>query len=221
MKYSPKSTANWSWRVPALAAGWVLLMFSIPPLARILNRPDQDEVYILREMLTASLPPQEEPLEISEPESSRETPPDPIAIELPSPTAPRFETPPLDLGWAPSLPSLHGDFELVFSTDAWQTEVPVFSLAEVDTPPRPLVQPPPLYPPAARRNGLEGRVELEFVVTESGHVENVIVIDSQPGTIFVAAARTAVERWRFEPASRRGEAVDVRVQVPLEFKLDR
>lgn len=207
--------------IGATAAGWVLLMFSIPPLARMLGRPDRDERYALREVTHAVLPPPQPATQAPETEPVAETEPEPIAIDLPTPSTPRLEPQPIQPDWTPSLPSLSGDFHVQFRPETWQPEMPVFSLAEVDTPPRPVMQPPPLYPAAARQAGIEGAVEMTFVVTVEGRVENVRVVTSQPGSVFVAAAREAVERWRFEPAHRQGKPVAVRVRVPLEFRLDR
>ncbi len=95
----------------------------------------------------------------------------------------------------------------------------VFELTDVDRPPKPTLQVPPEYPYRARRRGVEGSVELRFTVTRDGRVTDIDVVRAQPQHMFEEAAKQAVTRWRFEPAIRNGNAVDVRVQVQLDFKL--
>ena len=95
----------------------------------------------------------------------------------------------------------------------------VFELADVDRPPKPTLQVPPEYPYRARRRGVEGSVELRFTVNRDGSVTDIDVIRARPEHTFEESAKQAVTRWRFEPAMRNGTAVDVRVQVQLDFKL--
>jgi len=78
----------------------------------------------------------------------------------------------------------------------------------------------PSFPHKARRWGVNGIVELEFTVDESGEVTRIGVIDEQPGGYaFGDAARAAIQQWRFEPY-RRGEAtVERQVRLEVEFDL--
>jgi periplasmic protein TonB len=75
---------------------------------------------------------------------------------------------------------------------------------------------PPEYPPQARRRGLEGHVELEFVILPDGRVDasTIRVTDARPRNVFEDAARRAVARWRFEPAEGLRRA-----RQRLEFQL--
>ncbi|WP_416138600.1 TonB family protein [Halomonas sp. HK25] len=75
---------------------------------------------------------------------------------------------------------------------------------------------PPEYPPQARRRGLEGHVELEFVILPDGRVDasTIRVTDTRPRNVFEDAARRAVARWRFEPAEGLRRA-----RQRLEFQL--
>ena len=50
----------------------------------------------------------------------------------------------------------------------------------------------PVYPPQAMRDRVEGWVLLEFTITENGSVRDIVVIDSQPGGVFDAAAAEAL-----------------------------
>lgn len=193
-----------------------MVMFGVLPLAHVLTQPDVDALIVLRDLELAALPPP--PIPVAEPPPPPAAPDAPMPIELPSLEPVMEPLPP-----AMELPSLRPAFGLdggmPVRSGYWPVLDRVYGLAEVDMPPQPLVQVPPLYPHAARRSGLEGTVVLEFVVTESGTVEQMRVLESRPGTVFVAAAQAAVERWRFEPAQHRGTPVPVLVSIPLEFRL--
>jgi TonB family protein len=56
----------------------------------------------------------------------------------------------------------------------------------------------PQYPQLARRMQLQGKVKLEVVVAPNGTVKATKVIGGNP--VLVAAAETAIKKWRFEPA---------------------
>ncbi|GHE21912.1 energy transducer TonB [Halomonas urumqiensis] len=80
----------------------------------------------------------------------------------------------------------------------------------------PTSQVPPEYPSRAQRRGLEGVVELEFLIEADGRVDasSIRVISARPSNVFEDAARQAVARWRFEPASGLRRA-----RQRLEFQL--
>lgn len=85
---------------------------------------------------------------------------------------------------------------------------------------RPLVRPPPDYPAALRDQDIEGRVVASISVAASGQVESV-VIRSATHPLFEQAVRSALKRWRFEPArSASGQALPDRVQVPFQFRVE-
>lgn len=210
---------RWTPDVLFAAAGLTLILFSIMPVAQWLNRPDVDSLVTLSDLEVVRLPPPPPPL--FEPAPPPEPMPDPIRLSVPTPTPPA----PVPTMAQPELAFdasfLAGDFAVTFGQLDWAIEGAVFALADVDTPPTAVLQAPPNYPPGARHSRLEGEVILRFVVTAEGTVEAIDVIESRPGTVFVSAARSAVERWRFEPAQRDGRAVAVQVEVPLEFRLER
>lgn len=87
------------------------------------------------------------------------------------------------------------------------------------------IQPPRLlrevkaeYTDEARRLGISGDVLLEIVVRRDGSVGE-ITIARGLGHGLDARAVTAVRQWQFAPARRLGAAVDVIVEVSVEFKL--
>ena len=62
-----------------------------------------------------------------------------------------------------------------------------------------VVKIPPLYPTLARSMNIKGVVRLEAQVLPNGNVKRVEVLGGHP--ILTQSAVTAVERWKYEPAS--------------------
>lgn len=79
---------------------------------------------------------------------------------------------------------------------------------------------PPRYPRRAVDRGIEGWVDLEFTVAQSGGTEDIIVLDASHDRYFREEAVAAVEDWRFEARQIRGRTVDQRVFTRLSFKLE-
>ena len=65
--------------------------------------------------------------------------------------------------------------------------------------PLPIVRVPPIYPRQALVKKIEGRVLLEFVVTETGAVRDPVILDAKPRGVFDRAALDAVAQFRYEP----------------------
>jgi TonB family protein len=85
-------------------------------------------------------------------------------------------------------------------------------------PPTLLKEVRPLYTDEARRRSISGDVVLEIIVRRDGTVGNLRVIRGL-GAGLDEKAIEAVRQWRFSPAKRQGAAVDVVVEVSVEFKL--
>jgi TonB family protein len=86
------------------------------------------------------------------------------------------------------------------------------------TPPRLLREVKADYTEEARRRGLTGEVVLEIVVRRDGSVGDVKLLHGL-GSGLDDRAVQAVRQWRFAPADRMGVAVDVIVEVGVEFRL--
>lgn len=85
----------------------------------------------------------------------------------------------------------------------------------------PVFRVPPQYPLRAANRGIEGWVQVEFVINEQGRVVNPIVVDAYPSSIFNRAAIRAISRWKFNPKVIAGEVVEQRAVQVMEFKLRR
>lgn len=83
-----------------------------------------------------------------------------------------------------------------------------------------LSNPRPVYPPASRRMGEEGKVVLRVRVSAQGQADRVELHKSSGFARLDDAALEAVGRWRFVPARRGDEAVAASVLVPIVFRLD-
>jgi periplasmic protein TonB len=75
----------------------------------------------------------------------------------------------------------------------------------------------PEYPPIAKQLRLEGTVELEAVVSESGTVEDVTVVSGNP--VLTKPAATALKKWKFSPFTDAGKPVKALAPVTMSFKL--
>jgi protein TonB len=78
----------------------------------------------------------------------------------------------------------------------------------------------PDYPLAARRDGVEGAVEVEFTIGADGRVSEAQVVSASPEQVFDRAALNAVQRWRFDARTVGCEPVAARVRQQLQFRLD-
>jgi len=76
----------------------------------------------------------------------------------------------------------------------------------------------PRYPAAARAANVSGRVVIRGIVRKDGTIDNVEVLKDLSFGLG-EAAREAVQRWRFRPATYRGEPIDVYYTVTVNFRL--
>jgi periplasmic protein TonB len=74
------------------------------------------------------------------------------------------------------------------------------------------------YPEIAKRAGVEGRVIVEFIVDENGDVVEPRVVRG-PGAGLDEEALRVVSRAKFQPGRQRGQAVRVRMTLPITFRL--
>lgn len=75
-----------------------------------------------------------------------------------------------------------------------------------------------IYPSPARRMGIEGKVLVEFIINKSGNPMNLKVIRGiGSGCDEEAVKILAAIRW--EPGKQRGKAVNVKMILPIHFRL--
>jgi protein TonB len=82
-----------------------------------------------------------------------------------------------------------------------------------------LNNPAPVYPMAARRMGLQGRVLLNVEVLANGICGQISIQKSSGYAMLDNAALDTVKTWRFLPASQSGRAVDKWFMIPVQFSL--
>jgi TonB family protein len=76
---------------------------------------------------------------------------------------------------------------------------------------------PPIYPTAARAEGVEGTVKLRVLIDKEGKVKEAEPI-SGPKEL-IPAALDAVRQWRYEPVLVYGKPSDARSEITVNFKL--
>ena len=74
----------------------------------------------------------------------------------------------------------------------------------------------PEYPAIARQLKLEGAVELEVTVTETGTVEEVAIVSGNP--VLTKPAAEAVKKWKFTPFMQDGKAVKAQAPLTVSFR---
>ncbi|TNE78215.1 MAG: energy transducer TonB [Bacteroidetes bacterium] len=75
------------------------------------------------------------------------------------------------------------------------------------------------YPRQARRKGIEGKVIIQFVITETGEVSEAKVVNSVGYGCDEEALRVINMLPKWTPGKQRGKAVKVRFNLPIRFKL--
>ncbi len=80
--------------------------------------------------------------------------------------------------------------------------------------------PLPEYPYIARQRHWEGVVWLLVDVSAKGLVDDVDLESSSGYRVLDRAARRAVKRWEFAPATRAGLQVESQVRIPVRFSLE-
>lgn len=104
----------------------------------------------------------------------------------------------------PPMPSLSGD---------------VYDLSALDQLPQVRgIQAAPEYPAEMKRQGITGKVIIQFIVDANGQVRDITVVKSTNKT-FNKPAIEAVQKWRFIPGKKGGKSVNTRMQIPIEFNL--
>jgi len=78
----------------------------------------------------------------------------------------------------------------------------------------------PVYPPAAQAAGIEGTVLLRAVISTSGDLLGLSVINTAVDPELAQAAVQAVSQWHYQPTLLNGEPVEVVTTIAVTFRLD-
>ncbi len=199
----------------ALGVGITGLLFLAIPLTQIFNKYEKapEEIMSIDVAPPPPPPPPEEPPPPPEPEQEEpppelDTPPPPISLEQ------------LDMALNPGTGgAMGGDFALpnfdVSDSDLGGLEI--FELGDVDSPPQPRTRIEFKYPSEAKRRSITGVVKIEYIVNEKGRVENIKIVDS-PDRILSNATEDVLRRARFEPATKGGQSVKVRMRASVPYR---
>jgi protein TonB len=75
------------------------------------------------------------------------------------------------------------------------------------------------YPPVAEENGIQGRVVVSFVVEPDGSISNVQVVRGVDPSLDKEAIRVTKAMPKWIPGKQNGQAVRVKYNLPVTFKL--
>ena len=75
------------------------------------------------------------------------------------------------------------------------------------------------YPVLAQENGIKGCVHMNFVINESGNIENIVVVRGVDPSLDKEAIRVIKKMPKWEPGKQRGKAVKVSFSLPINFQL--
>lgn len=78
-------------------------------------------------------------------------------------------------------------------------------------------KPDPVYPPLARQSSIDGTVRFTVTVGINGAVKKVQLVSGHP--LLVTAARAAVQKYVYRPATQGGQPVESTIQVDVPFVL--
>lgn len=148
--------------------------------------PPPQEIYRVPDPVMVEPPPLQVLYNRPEPPKPVELEPEPpkLTVDLTPPEVGIM--PPQSLPPPPARPGITGGF----------SDAPVATM---------LVQ--PTYPTAAANRGIEGYVDVQFDVTETGATTNVRVLAAEPPRIFDKETINAVKRWKFSPVIKDGRPV--------------
>ena len=74
------------------------------------------------------------------------------------------------------------------------------------------------YPESAKAEGIEGKVFVEFTISETGEVTNAHVIESLHPALDSAAIAAAESMPAWTPAMKEGKAIPTTITLPIFFR---
>jgi TonB family protein len=116
----------------------------------------------------------------------------------------------------PNLNSATGSWILNFSEMRTAPTGPASTSSDEVAEPAPLRKVDPKYPPTAVAEHIEGEVILYAVIRRDGSVDSIQVVKGIDQQLDTNAMR-ALAQWKFRPAERNGEPVDLEAIVHIPF----
>jgi TonB family protein len=95
-----------------------------------------------------------------------------------------------------------------------------FKVGSGVTPPQVTDRVNPQYTPEAKRLGLSGTVVVEAIVREDGSLKVMRVLRSVDPALDESAIK-ALEQWKFKSGTRDGKSVNVKLNLEVNFKLNK
>jgi protein TonB len=92
-----------------------------------------------------------------------------------------------------------------------------YSAREVDVNPRALHEVVPLYPDAADRQHVSGKLRLQLKLEADGRVSDIELLSATPPGVFDESALQAFREARFSPAQKNGRPVRALVQIEVVY----
>ncbi|MEO0094424.1 MAG: energy transducer TonB [candidate division WOR-3 bacterium] len=108
--------------------------------------------------------------------------------------------------------------EDIIRTQPTGPEIEVVPYFKVEVKPQPISMPPPEWPELAKRAGIEGSVQVQFLLDVDGSVIDVRVLKSSGNQLLDEAAVASVWKYKFTPAKQRDKLVRVWVSRKIDFK---
>ncbi len=75
------------------------------------------------------------------------------------------------------------------------------------------------YPDIAKKNGIQGKVFIQFIINKDGSIDEIKVIKGVHSSINKEAIKVVKQMPKWIPGEQRGEKVKVRFTLPIKFKL--
>lgn len=187
-----------------------LLLITLPESRAEIAEPDKPKVYVVQQVRFKPPPPQQKQ-EIPKPKAKK------VPIPDPTPDEPEPIRLPDELDQQLDLPETDVIFDIPEGPPPAEPEGPIMVGGDVKAPIKEY-DPPPQYTEIARKARIQGVVIVQAVVSKEGIVEDVKILKGLPMGLD-RAAKDAVSKWRFKPATLNGKPVDVYYNLTVNFTL--
>lgn len=85
---------------------------------------------------------------------------------------------------------------------------------------QPIYNPRPDYPAVALKAGIQGYVDVDLVVSETGRVERFSIVNISGHPSFGLETAKVLSKWRFPPPRMHGRKTRVKYRYRVNFRLD-